>query len=308
MFPPNAYSQMVLPTQMANPYATQLFASGPLNLYSQYYLTVNRGNENEQSGGILLSTPRSSNPTWWHLNVFANELVSTAEIFDSFVDDDDLMQSVKGAEVGTILSRRAGPVGLNTGPVASRSSVLKVKISYVEYPTQRRRIIVQDIGPGFDMPLGPTQQVDVQLLAPDPDAYTGPFPVPGTGPDNIRFATWVNAQCQPCVNGVMSRDIGGRFTQSVVASSPDPGVSAGFVRVPIADGARRIQIFTDLDGSPEGRWVFAEGVPFRGGRLGFIPGEFHTFNVDIPQNAKAIELRPADGAVTAYTVVQDLQL
>ncbi len=301
---PIAQAVQLIPTQQANPFSTQLFAQGPLNLFSQLYVPIRRGNSNTQSGGLLLSTPKQSYPTWWHLQVWGRELVDRIENIDDLRAAGELESLVKGGAVGTVPARTSA-VGAQRGVTSSQASALKVAIEYVEYPTQRRRRIVQDIGSCFDMPLGPTQQIDVDLLAPDPNGYPGPFPG-GYSPEVQGFATWVVAQCQPCVNGTMARDHGARFTQNVAI-----GLEAGETCIPIADGARNLQIFAENDGALPAQWRYENGgdPPIPRQRFGFRPGLFTTERVIIPQTAKAVCLsRNPNVDVDSYVVVQELQL
>lgn len=300
---PMSQALQLIPTQQANPFSTQLFARGPLNIFSQLYVPIRRGNQNTQSGGLLLSTPKQPYPTWWHLQVWGRELVTSAFEFDMLEANGELESLVKGGAFGTIPARTSTE-GARRGVTSSQASALKVAIEYVEYPTQRRRRIIQDIGDCFDMPLGPTQQIDVDLLAPDPNGYPGPFPG-GYDPANQRFATWVVAQCQPCVNGTM-RDHGSRFTQNVAI-----GQEAGGTCVPIADGARFMQIFAQSDAPPPAEWRYEHGgdPPIPRQRFGFQPGLFTTQRVMIPQTAKAVCLtRTPSEDVDSYVVVQELQL
>jgi len=305
----------IIPTQMANPYATQLFVlPGPLNLFSQTYVPVRRGNQNEQSGGLLLSTPKVPTPVWWHLQVTGRELVTNTETMDQLAASGQLESAIKGGAVDDVF--RLNDEDIRAGRASSQVSALKVCIEYVEYPTQRRRRIIQDIGSTFDMPLGPTQQIDVDLLAPDPNGYPGPFFTPEQDPSELQFSSWIIAQCQPCVNGVMSRDHGARYTQSVI-SGPALAGAAPRVVVPIADGARKLQIFSVNDDPVlPALWVpnqgpFDPALPpaplFSLGRVGFQPGLGHTQPVDIPQNTKGVVVAsPAE--LNVFTVVQELQL
>lgn len=307
----------MLPNQAANPYATQLFVTGPLNLYSQLYLPVRRGQRNLSSGGLLLSTPTSSRPQWWHLNLQAYEAVLDVETFDNLQTAGTLEQTVKGGAAGFALySGQLGqPAISELGIRGSSISALKVRIQYTEYPTQRRRSLVCDIGSCFDLPIGPTQQIDVDLLAPDPGGYEGRAPNAATDVEQVRFATWVLAMAQPCPDGTLARDIGLRFTQAVTI----PDGSEGPINVPLVNDVRKVQVFTDaIDVTPPpAEWVpitagfMLETTGFEVGVFGFEPGLGHTQSVNVPQNMKAILLRPRGGGAlpnTTYQVVQELQL
>lgn len=240
---------------------------------------------NINNGNPLLSIPPIQSIEWWHLTIWAQEIIR-----DRLVDPDFSGQTAVRA--------------------ARQVSMLKARVTWTEFPSQAREIIV-DIGTGLDIFVGPTNQMfAVEIMVPDPTSAPavrpGPFttsaaPAPSTEPPRFMLDSWVVASAW-CVYGSVGRPEG-RFTQSAFLGQTVgiPIVQQGFVDIPIPDNARRVQVFsTEEVGNVAVQWGFRNPIPAGPtvipivltplGAFPFADG-FSTRIVEVPQNAKFMRLR-----------------
>lgn len=247
---------------------------------------------NINNGSPLLSVPPIRSIEWWHLTIWAQELIR-----DSTINPDFSGQSAV----------RAG----------RQVSMLKAKVTWVEFPSQPREILI-DIGTGIDIFLGPTNQVfSVEIMIPNtavapplrPGAFTTSATpaIPSEDPPKFRIDAWVVASAW-CVYGSVGRPEG-RFTQTAFASG---STSQLFVDIPIPDNARVLQVFsTQPNGNPPVIWGFENPVlPGAGTAPAIVPtplGQFdftgsQTGRVLVPQNSKFIRVgQGGDAALRTYT-------
>lgn len=231
------------------------------------------GQIGEFSTGTLLRTRPSRGVVWWNVNVWAREVISR--------DDDPLpqQQDVQGNGI--------------------QVSALKVRVKFPEYPS-RERDILMDIGAGFTISVGPTTQVEVELVVPDPDKFEGLIP---DGLQNLRTSTYVVASAW-AVQAPIGRP-SGRVTQAVLVR--DPAQVTQFVK--IGDGARFVQVFSNTGGvSPPAYRVRESIADPPVGLISFPLGDFSTEKVEIAQNAKFISFEALAGRDEVLNVVQELEL
>lgn len=232
------------------------------------------GQIGEFSTGTLLRTRPSRGVVWWNVNVWAREVISR--------DDDPLpqQQDVQGNGI--------------------QVSALKVRVKFPEYPS-RERDILMDIGAGFTISVGPTTQVEVELVVPDPDKFEGLIP---DGLQNLRTSTYVVASAW-AVQAPIGRP-SGRVTQAVLVR--DPAQVTQFVK--IGDGARFVQVFsnTGVGVSPPAYRVRESIADPPVGLISFPLGDFSTEKVEIAQNAKFISFEALAGRDEVLNVVQELEL
>ncbi len=240
---------------------------------------------NINNGNPLLSIPPIRSIEWWHLTIWGQEIIRD-RVENPQVTPQEIVRS------------------------APQLTMLKAKITWVEFPSIAREIIV-DIGTGIDIFIGPTNQVfAVEIMVPDvvsappvrPGAFTSSaLPAPSTDPPRFIADTWVVASAW-CVYGAVGRPTG-RFTQSAfMGQTPIPITGQPFVDIPIPDNARRVQVFsTEENQNAPIVWGFENPVlpgtgtpvPFVTTALGsfsFVDG-FTTRIVQVPQNAKFMRLR-----------------
>lgn len=257
------------------------FLDQPFRPTVRSYVPVGRGRAEGPDGGAggrLLAPMPTIHPTFYAVTVWAKEVVRAP------------------GEPAPTQAQLAGALGC-------QSSYYKIRVQWNEYPSRLREILL-DAGTAFDIAVGPTTNLFVDLMAPDPDS-SDPTP-----PDFEDFRVDVYVVASAWGTSVPIGHATGRFTQSVYFPPDAPPPSSVCVRV--GDGARRLQIFEDFPGSlATARWstVAADDDPLR--KLGSItistaPGESGTDVVDIPQYAKAVCLEA--GADVLATVVQELEL
>lgn len=259
--------------------------------YAAFRRSSEGGNAAQQIGefstGTLLRTRPARGVVWWNVNVWAKE-----RIWREGVDPQPQQQDVQG----------------NGQQVSS----LKVRVSWTEFPS-RERDIFMDLGAGFTIGVGPTTQVGVELMVPDTSKFTGVIPPEF---DNLRVSTYVVASCW-AVQAPIGRP-SGRSTQAAFlrgAAVAGPTQSTQFV--PIADGARFVQIFGSRTGGGNAGGALLTPPSFRiqdnllvrpVGRISFPALDENTPKTEIAQNAKFIELTSIDNAEAVFNVVQELEL
>lgn len=256
------------------------FLNQPFLPTVRQYVAVGRGQAEGPDGGAggrLLAPQPTIHPTFWNVTVWAKELIRGP------------------GEPPPSKSQLAGNIGC-------QSSYYKIRVQWNEYPSRLREILL-DAGTAFDIAVGPTTNLFVDLMAPNPDssdARPAEF-------DDFRADVYVVASAWG--TSVPIGHATGRFTQSVYFPPVDPPSS---ICVRVADGARRLQL---LEPEPAtitaARWsvVDVDASPLR--TLGNInistaPGESGTDIVEIPQYAKAVCLEA--GSNILGTVVQELEL
>lgn len=228
------------------------------------------------STGQLLQTKPSTGVVWWNINVWAKEI-----LFSS-TETPPSQQAVQGNAI--------------------QVSALKVRLNWTEFPSRQREIVV-DIGSGLTISVGPTTQVGVELLVPDEEKFSGLIP---TGLQNLLTATYVVTSCW-AVQAPIGRP-SGRATQAVYLQEPAQTTQL----VPIADGARFVQVFADTVGgsllTPPAFLANDDPTSRPLGRISFPIADFNTPKTEIAQNAKFISFTGAPGADTVLNVVQELEL
>lgn len=228
------------------------------------------------SSGTLLRTQPSDCMSWWNCNVWAKEVVSSLD------EPPPEQESVQGNGI--------------------QVSALKVRVKWAEYPS-RERDILMDIGSGFTIAVGPTPVVEVDLMVPDPTKFVGVVP---TGLDNLRTSTYVVASAWP-VAAPIGRP-SGRVSQAVFLTADQQSQL-----VQIGDGARFVQIFSDVVGGGLGftspAFRVRDNILDRPlGRISFPVTEFNSPKTEVAQNAKFISLEGTPAAGALFNVVQELEL
>lgn len=235
------------------------------------------GQIGEFSTGTLLRTQPSRGVVWWNVNVWAKEKVT------SILEPLPTRESVQGNGI--------------------QVSALKVRVKFPEYPS-RERDILMDIGSGFTISVGPTTQVEVELVVPDEEKFTGVIPPELAG---LRTSTYVVASAW-AVQAPIGRP-SGRVSQAVYLRSPDQTIQL----VKLGDGARFVQIFGDAAAgalsTPPSFLVREDPTDRAIGQISFPALEFNTPRTEVAQNAKFISLENTVFAVdNILNVVQGLEL
>lgn len=287
------YGVAPLPTQvLAGPFpanslaipqtADLTFLDQPFLPTVRRYVPVGRGRAEGPDGGAggrLLAPMPTIHPVFWNVTVWAKEIVRGP------------------GEPAPTKSQLAGDLGC-------QSSYYKIRLMWNEYPSQER-IVLLDAGTAFDVCVGPTTNLFVDLMAPDPDS-SDPRPPEY---EDFRVDTYVVASAWGA--SVPIGHATGRFTQALYF--PPPGSPPGPSRcVRIADGARTLQVLSDAVGEPSSAAWSVEDVDGSTlptlGNLTILTGagERGTDILDIPQNAKAVCFQSAGN--TLFSVVQGLEL
>lgn len=236
------------------------------------------GQIGEFTTGTLLRTRPSRGVVWWNVNVWAKEKITT------LLEPLPTRESVQGDGI--------------------QVSALKVRVKFPEYPS-RERDILMDIGAGFTISVGPTTQVEVELVVPDEEKFEGVIPL---GLEGLRTSTYVVASAW-AVQAPIGRP-SGRVSRAVYLRDPDQLTQL----VKLGDGARFVQIFTDVLGGglpAPPAFRIRDGLLERPlGRIS-LPGlAFNSPRTEIAQNAKFISFDATGGAPadTIFDVVQELEL
>lgn len=260
--------------------ADLFFVDQPFLPTVRQYLPVSRGRAqgpNGGAGGRLLSPPPTIHPVFWAVTVWAKELVRAP---GQPVPSDPQI----------------------AGGLGSQASYYKLRVQWNQYPSRLREIIV-DIGDGVDLTIGPTTNLYVDLMAPDP-ASGDPLP-----PDFDGFRVDAYVVASAWGTSVPLGHPTGRFTQALFF--PDPETTPTRC-VHIADGARTLQVLGDINGEPSSAFWSPDdqdgsALPGLGNiTVATAAGETGTDIVEIPQNAKAVCFAAAPGSL--FSVVQGLEL
>lgn len=235
------------------------------------------GQIGEFSTGTLLRTSPSRGVVWWNVNVWAKEKVTT------LLENLPTRESVQGNGI--------------------QVSALKVRVRFPEYPS-RERDILMDIGSGFTISVGPTTQVEVELVVPDEEKFTGVIPL---GLEGLRTSTYVVASTW-AVQAPIGRP-SGRVSQAVYLRDPDQTVQL----VKLGDGARFVQIFGDAPSgalsTPPSFLVREDPTDRAIGQISFPAADFNTPRTEVAQNAKFISLENTiPAADNILNIVQELEL
>lgn len=257
------------------------FLNQPFIPTVRQYVPVGRGEAEGPDGGAggrLLAPSPTIHPTFWNVTVWAKELVRAP------------------GEPVPSQAQLAGNIGC-------QSSYYKIRVQWNEYPSRLREIVL-DAGTAFDIAVGPTTNLFVDLMAPDPDSSDARPPEY----DDFRVDVYVVASAWG--TSVPIGHATGRFTQALYI--PPPDLPPGGLCLRIADGARTLQVLGDAFGEPASiRWE-ADDVdgsairPFGNITLSTLPGERGTDIVEIPQYAKSLCFGGAGDSL--FTVVQGLEL
>jgi len=186
-------------------------------------------------------------------------------------------------------------------------SVLKARVTwhmFAEIP----RVIELDIGSGFDISVGPTDRVQVDVLVPDLSSVPATLPTVSPGHVQANYNTAVECviMCDPA--GGAPNWIG-RWTQSEFLLT---GTASNTRLVEIKPSTRFVQIFSDSTGMPNPEFItLYDFNPAASPNLGLItwdPADTNTDRVEIPQGATHILLTAAAANVNGarVTVVQEL--
>lgn len=262
--------------------ADMFFVDQPFLPTVRNYVPVGRGRAegpNGGAGGRLLAPTPTIHPTFWAVTVWAKEVIRLAS--DPVPSDPQL-----------------------AGALGTQASYYKIRVQWNEYPSRLRQILL-DAGTAVDLAVGPTTNLFVDLMAPDPGS-DDPRPADF---DDLRVDVYIVASAW--ATSVPIGHATGRFTQALYI--PDPGAPPGPSRcLRIADGARTLQVLGEAVGEPSSAGWSPEtqdGSTLRPlGNITFSTGagERGTDIVDIPQNAKSICFQGAGD--TLFTVVQGLEL
>lgn len=245
---------------------------------------------NINNGNPLLSCSPYRSTEWWHLTIWGQELI-----------------------------RQIGTDPDFSGQVAVRGSqqvtMLKARITWTEFPAQRRQIIA-DIGTGLDIFIGPTNQVfAIEIMVPDvvsaPALRPGVFTTdggddPSDAPPRFRYDAFLVASAW-CVYGSRGSPAG-TFTQSAFIVTADDTQNRVLVDIP--DNARTVQVFSSqASGNNPVIWGFETAPP--PGSLELVTASLgqtdfngsQTGRVFVPQTAKFLFLTAPDNAETLMTAV-----
>jgi hypothetical protein len=247
------------------------------------YVPVGRGRAEGPDGGAggrLLAPQPTIHPVFWNVTVWAKEIVRGP------------------GEPAPTKEQLAGALGCS-------SSYYKIRLQWNLYPSREREVLL-DAGTAFDVCVGPTNNLFVDLMAPDPDSSD---PRPDAFND-FRVDVYVVASAWGA-----SVPIGhptGRFTQALYFPEASPPGPTRCIR--IADGARTLQILNDVDAQPAiSSWAIDDTDGSALPSLGNVdlnieppPNTRDSDIVTIPQNAKAICFEAE--ADTLFNVVQGLEL
>ena len=208
--------------------------------------------------------------------------------------------TVYAQEVLTALGSTAADAALAAG---RNISVLKARVTWHQF-AQIPRSIELDIGTGFDIAVGPTDQVTVDLLVPLMSSVPAIVPA-----GHVRATYNTSVQCViMCSNGSDPNFIG-RYTQSIFVQT---GTASATRRVALKPEARRVQILSDSTGNPPPTFrVLYDFNPTASPIFGVVDwpaSDFDTASVEIPQGASHLEFTsaPANTAGSRITVVQEL--
>lgn len=260
--------------------ASLTFLDQPYLPTVRQYLPVSRGRAEGQNGGAggrLLAPSPTWPPSFWNVTVWGREKIRPAS--------DPPFTQAQIAGDGT------------------PTSYYKIRVQWSEYPSRLREILL-DAGTAFDIAVGPTGNIFVDLMAPDPESSDARPPTY----EDLRVDAYVvcSAWCTSAPIGHAT----GRFTQALYIPEPTTPLTRPCVR--IADGARTLQVLGTVTGEPSSVFWNADGQdnsalpPLGNISVNTLPGEVGTDIVDIPQNAKAVCFDSAGDVL--FTVVQGLEL
>ncbi|MDP3909292.1 MAG: hypothetical protein Q8Q14_02785 [Gemmatimonadales bacterium] len=261
--------------------ADLFFVDQPFLPTVRQYVPVGRGRAmgpNGGAGGRLLAPGPTIHPTFWAVTVWAKELIRSP---GQPVPND---------------AQLAGAIGRQV-------SYYKVRVQWNEYPSRLREILI-DAGTAVDLAVGPTTNLFVDLMAPDP-ASADPRPPQY---DDLRVDVYIVASAW--ATSVPIGHATGRFTQALYFPEASPPGPMRCVR--IGDGARTLQVLGEAAGAPATAVWSPDNQdgsalpPIGGITINTGAGELGTDIVEIPQNAKSVCFEsPAD---SLFTVVQGLEL
>lgn len=283
------YGMYQLPSQvLAGPFpssalavpqtADLFFVDRPFLPTVRQYVPVGRGRargQNGNSGGRLLAPSPTIHPTFWAITVWAREIIRS--VGDPIPNDAQI-----------------------AGSVNSQASYYKIRVQWNEYPSRLREIVL-DAGTAVDLAVGPTTNLFVDLMAPDPESLD---PRPPQY-DDLRVDLYIVASAW--ATAVPIGHATGRFTQALYFPEAAPTRC-----VRIADGARTLQVLGQDTGIPAtAAWSpddqDGSALPPIGNiTINTAAGETGTDIVEIPQNAKSVCFQSS--ADSLFTVVQGLEL
>jgi hypothetical protein len=266
----------------------RMFVRGPYDELADSYVVARRfGSEevrliadagiNTQGGAPLLLTVPAPCPQAFRVTVYAHELLTAR---GSFATEQQLM--AEGRDI----------------------SVLKARVTWHLF-AEMPRVIELDIGTGFDISVGPTDAVQVDILVPNTDALPSVLPA-GRVLSNYNSSIEAVVMCD---NGGGGPNFIGRWTQQAYVLT---GTAAATRLVAIKPETRFVQILADSTGLPNPRFLIyypfnpAGSVPY--GTIDWNPAGFDTDRVEIPQGASHIEVSAAAANLNGsrITVVQEL--
>lgn len=245
------------------------------------YVPVSRGQAEGPDGGAggrLLAPSPMIHPMFWNVTVWAREMV-----------------------------RGPGETPFTKEEIVGngcQSSYYKIRVQWNEFPSRLREILL-DAGTAFDIAVGPTTNLFVDLMAPDPDS-SDPRPPEF---EDFRVDAYVVASAWGA--SVPIGHATGRFTQGVYMPDIAPPADRRCVR--IADGARFLQVQQSQLGQPSAAlWSVRDEDgsalrPLGNITFGADAADRGTGIVEIPQYAKAVCFETTEADVL-FNTVQELEL
>jgi hypothetical protein len=252
--------------------------------------TVDKFGRNINHGGPLLKIAPIRSVEWYHVTVWANEIVQLLT---------------------------AGTPTFGEVMAAPQNSMLRARIRWHARQGYERAIDV-DIGTGVDLWVPPTPQLEVELLVPNPASApvgtTGnKYPIPwfttnglSDGDPAYQYISCVTATAYPVCSPVSHPP--NRLTFNAFSEQIDAGIGT-FPVILIPPNARYCQVTSsDITSNPNMLWLFDQNDAASViGSFNFPVGALTTENVLVPQHAKALLIFPTANVSRTLTVSFELQ-
>lgn len=250
--------------------------------------TVDKFGRNINHGGPLLKIAPVRSVEWYHVTVWATEIVQ-------------LLTAGTPTE-GEVLA-------------APQNSMLRARVRWSQRQGYERAVDV-DIGTGVDIWVPPTNQIEVELLVPNP--ATTPVGTTGNkyptwfttttedGDPAYQYISCVTASAYPVCSPVSHPP--NRLTFNAFSESVDAGINTIPV-IPVPPNARYCQISSNEEtDNPEMFWLFDQAnIGSVIGSFNFPAGSRTTENVLVPQHAKAMRIVFTANVARTLSVSFELQ-